>query len=311
MEDIRAEVARWTPEEVERISGVPGAQLREVALQVSQNRPSTLIWCMGATQKSVGTANVRAFSILQLALGNIGAPGGGVEHLPRPLQRAGRDRHGPRCVLAALLLRADRGSLAAFGRVWDLDYDWLVNRFGLEGMAVEEKKALMEAKGIPTTRWFDGAQAEREAVDQPNPIRGMFVMGHGGNTVTRMPEMLDGLAALDLLVVVDAHPTTFSAVRQRQENSYILPACTQFEQDGSRVCSNRSIQWGEKVVEPIFESKNDREVLYLLASRLGFAEELCKHIQVNGNEPLAEDITREIRIAAACPPAIPALRPSG
>ena len=44
---------------------------------MAKNRPSTLIWCMGATQKSVGTANVRAFSILQLALGNIGVAGGG------------------------------------------------------------------------------------------------------------------------------------------------------------------------------------------------------------------------------------------
>jgi formate dehydrogenase major subunit len=73
----------------------------------------------------------------------------------------------------------------------------------------------MEAKGIPTTRWFDGATLDRESVDQPNPIRGMFVMGHGGNTVTRMPEMLKALEKLDLLVVVDAHPTTFAAVRQR------------------------------------------------------------------------------------------------
>jgi hypothetical protein len=37
---------------------------------------------------------------------------------------------------------------------------------------------------------------------------------------------------------------------------YLLPACTQFEASGSRVASNRSLQWGEQIVKPIFESKN-------------------------------------------------------
>ncbi len=294
MDEVRAEVARWTPEEVERISGVPGEQLFEVARQISENRPSTLIWCMGATQKTVGTANVRAFSILQLALGNIGVEGGGANIYRGHCNVQGATDMGLDVSSLPSYYGLAEGAWRHFGRVWDLDYDWLQSRFGLPDMPPEEKKALMEAKGIPTTRWFDGAQAAREDVDQPNPIRGMFVMGHGGNTVTRMPEMLEGLAALDLLVIADAHPTTFAAVRQRTDNTYILPACTQFEQDGSRVCSNRSIQWGEKVVEPIFESKNDREILYLLAARLGFGEELCKHILVEDNVPLAEDITREI-----------------
>ena len=53
------------------------AQLRQVAEMMAKNRPSTLIWCMGATQKTVGNANVRAFCILQLALGNVGVSGGG------------------------------------------------------------------------------------------------------------------------------------------------------------------------------------------------------------------------------------------
>ncbi|QYU67766.1 molybdopterin-dependent oxidoreductase [Leptolyngbya sp. 15MV] len=77
MEEIRAEVAKWTPAEVERVTGVPGAQLRKVAEAFATQKPATLIWCMGATQKTVGTANVRAFSILLLATGNVGAEGTG------------------------------------------------------------------------------------------------------------------------------------------------------------------------------------------------------------------------------------------
>jgi formate dehydrogenase major subunit len=57
--------------------------------------------------------------------------------------------------------------------------------------------------------------------------------------------------------------------------------------------SNRSVQWRDKVIEPMFESKPDHVILYLLAQKLGFAEPMFKHIQVNGEEPLVEDITRE------------------
>ena len=77
MEEIRAEVAKWTPEEVERVTGVPGEQLKRVAVTFATQKPSTLIWCMGATQKTVGTANVRAYSILLLATGNVGSNGTG------------------------------------------------------------------------------------------------------------------------------------------------------------------------------------------------------------------------------------------
>ena len=73
MEDIRKEVEKWNPEEVERVSGVPGAQLERVAKMFATEKPATLIWCMGATQHTVGTANVRAFCIALLATGNVGA----------------------------------------------------------------------------------------------------------------------------------------------------------------------------------------------------------------------------------------------
>src|SRR3546814_12631349 len=62
---------------------------------------------------------------------------------------------------------------------------------------------------------------------------------------------------------------------------------------GSATASNRSLQWREKVFDPLFESKTDHEIMYLLAKKLGFADEMFKHIQVNGTEPLVEDITRE------------------
>ena len=77
MEDVLEEVAKWTPEETERVTGVPGSQLRRVAQTMANNRPGTFIWCMGGTQHTNGNNNTRAYCALQLALGNMGAEGGG------------------------------------------------------------------------------------------------------------------------------------------------------------------------------------------------------------------------------------------
>jgi formate dehydrogenase major subunit len=78
MDKVREEVlAKWTPDKVEEACGVPEAQVFQVAEMMAKNRPSTLVWCMGQTQHTIGNAIVRASCIVQLALGNIGVSGGG------------------------------------------------------------------------------------------------------------------------------------------------------------------------------------------------------------------------------------------
>ena len=112
-EDARKEMEKWNPEEVERVTGVPGAQLARVAKMFATEKPSTLIWCMGQTQHTVGTANVRASCMLLLLTGNVGGAGHGRQYLPRPRQRAGRDRRRPRYRDVAVLLRPRRSRLEA------------------------------------------------------------------------------------------------------------------------------------------------------------------------------------------------------
>jgi formate dehydrogenase major subunit len=125
-------------------------------------------------------------------------------------------------------------------------------------------------------------------------MKAMFVMGHGGNTITRMPQAAKGIEKLDLLVVCDPYPTTWAVLSERKNGTYILPACTSFEMNGSRTASNRSLQWGEQIVKPVFECKNDYDIMYLLARKLGFAEQLFKNIKVENGHVSAEDILREI-----------------
>jgi len=155
-------------------------------------------------------------------------------------------------------------------------------------------KTFMETSGIPSTRWFDATLLPKDQVSQPDTLKAMFIMGHGGNTIARMTQAAQGIEKLDLLVVCDPYPTTWSVLSERKNGTYLLPACTSFEMDGSRTASNRSLQWGEQIVKPAFEVKNDYDVMYLLASKLGFADRMFKNIKVENGAVSAEDILREI-----------------
>ena len=286
MDDIRKEVEKWTPEEVERVSGVPGEQLKHVAEIFAKQKPSCLIWAMGQTQHTVGTANVRASCILLLATGNVGGPGMGANIFRGHTNVQGATDLGLDIVTLPLYYGLAEGSWKHWCRVWEVEYDWMVSRFA--------DKKIMETAGIPSTRWFDATLLPKDQVSQSDNLKAMMVMGHGGNTVTRMPEAAKGIEKLELLVVADPVPTTWSVLSERKDGTYLLPVATSYETKGSRTASNRAIQWGEQIVKPVFEAKDDLEIMYLLAKKLGFADGMFKNIKVENNLPVAEDILREI-----------------
>jgi len=288
-EDARKEMEKWTPEEVERVSGVPGEQLKRVAQMFATQKPSTLIWCMGQTQHTVGTANVRASCMLLLLTGNVGAPGTGANIFRGHDNVQGATDVGLDIVTLPFYYGLIEGAWRHWSRVWEVDYNFLLARF--------DDKKIMETPGIPLTRWFDAVTLPKDQVAQKDNVRAMIVQGHASNSITRIPESMKGLQKLDLLVVADPHPTTWASLAVqagRKENMYLLPVATQFECKGSRVASNRAMQWGEQIVPPIFESKDDLEVVYLIAKKLGFADQMFKNIKVENNLPVAEDILREM-----------------
>jgi formate dehydrogenase major subunit len=301
MEQIRAEVAKWTPAEVERVSGVPGDQLRKVAQIFATQKPSTLIWCMGATQKTVGTANVRAYSILLLATGNVGAEGTGANIFRGHCNVQGASDFGLDVATLPAYYGIDETAWRHWSRVWGMSFEDMRARF--------DTPQMQTTPGIPTTRYFDAVLLPKDQVQQRDNTKGMLVFGHGGNTVTRMPEAARALEALELLVVADPHPTTFAMQSNRRNNTYLLPIATQFECDGSRTASNRSVQWCSKIVNPIFESRTDYEVMYRLAGALDaaaqrrsmpvrFQQDMFKGFEIRDNAPTAESILREINRGA-------------
>jgi formate dehydrogenase major subunit len=288
-DDLKKEVEKWNPQEVENVTGVPGAQLERVAKMFATEKPATLIWCMGQTQHTVGTANVRASCIALLMTGNVGKSGTGANIFRGHDNVQGATDVGLDIVTLPFYYGLAEGAWKHWSRVWEVPYDFLLGRF--------DDKKIMETSGIPLTRWFDATILPKDQVAQKAPVKAMFVQGHASNSITRIPESLKGLSALELLVVADPHPTTWASLAVkagRKENMYLLPIATQFECKGSRVASNRAMQWGEQIVKPIFESKDDLEVMYLTAKACGFEKEMFKNIKVENNLPVAEDILREM-----------------
>jgi formate dehydrogenase major subunit len=294
MDDARKEIDKWNPEEVERVTGLPPAQVKRVAELFAKEKPACLIWAMGQTQFSVGTANVRASCLLLLATGNVGGFGNGANIFRGHCNVQGATDLGLDIVTLPLYYGLAEGAWKHWCRVWEVEYDWMASRFDTITAADGKPVKMMETPGIPSTRWFDAAMLPKEQVTQKDNLKAMMVFGHGGNTITRMPEVAKGLEKIELMVVADPHPTTWAVLSERKNDTYLLPIATQFETKGSRTASNRSIQWYEPIVKPIFESKDDYEVMYLLAKKLGFGDQMFKNIKVENNVPSAEDILREI-----------------
>src|SRR4026209_904901 len=124
MEKVKEDVmAKWTPDKVEEVCGVPEAQVFKAAEMMAKNKPSTVVWCMGQTQHTIGNAIVRASCILQLALGNVGKSGGGTNILPGPDNAQGATEHGPKPDSLPGYYGIVEGSWKHFAKAWNVDFE--------------------------------------------------------------------------------------------------------------------------------------------------------------------------------------------
>ena len=295
MEKVRDEVlAKWTPDKVEEACGVPEAQVYKVAEMMAKNRPSTLVWCMGQTQHTIGNAIVRASCIVQLALGNIGVSGGGANIFRGHDNVQGATDVGPNPDSLPGYYGISAGAWKHFCAAWGVDYDWMKKQF--------VSQAMMEKPGMTVSRWIDGVMEKNELIDQDNNLKAIVFWGHAPNSQTRGLEMKTAMEKVDLMVIIDPYPSASAVIPDRQDGVYLLPAATQFETSGSATASNRSLQWREKVIEPLFESMPDHVLMQAFAEKFGYGTELSKNFKMisyerNGrkwNEPEPESILREI-----------------
>ena len=300
MDKVRDEVMKWTPDKVEEACGVPEAEVFMDAETMANNRPSTVVWCMGQTQHSIGNAIVRASCLLQLALGNIGVSGGGANIFRGHDNVQGATDVGPNPDSLPGYYGLATGAWKHWCAVWGVDYEWVKQQF--------PSQALMEKSGTTVSRWIDGVLEKNELIDQDSNLKAMVFWGHAPNSQTRGLEMKKAFDKLDLLVVIDPYPSATAAMAAMKTDGqqlnpnrtvYLLPASTQFETSGSVTASNRSLQWREKVIEPLFESRTDQMIMYQLADKLGFGKQLVAKLKLvpgkNGMlEPEPESMLQEI-----------------
>ena len=278
-EEMIAVAKDYTPEEVERVTGIPAEQTVRVAKTLAMNRPTSLTWCMGGTQHHIGSSITRTFCILQLVLGNMGKSGGGTN-----IFRGHDNVQGATdmCVLSHSLpayYGLSDGSWKHWCRVWDVDYKWMVSRF--------KEKEWMNKKGFTLARWYEGVLQE-DKIHQYTPIKAMIQWGCGANSNSQFHKVKQAYDKLDLLVLVDPFPTVAAAACD-SDNVYLLPGASQYEAEGTVTSTSRQIQWRQRVVDPVHDSKNDYEIMELLVKKLGFEKEFYKNIK-----QVPEDITLEL-----------------
>src|SRR5205085_7923748 len=155
----------YTPKAVEEVTGVPEAEMYEVAKILADNRPGMIVWSMGQTQHSNGNAGVRANAVLMLALGNIGRPGGGCNIYRGHDNVQGATDIGPNPDSLPGYYGVAPGAFAHWARVWNLDLAWLKKQFVSD--------AMMTKPGITVSRWIDGVLEKNENIDQDPNIRGV------------------------------------------------------------------------------------------------------------------------------------------
>ena len=272
---LRAFFKRYTLQQAEAITGIPADTIKRIADVLIQNKPGTILYALGMTQHTVGVQNIRSFGVLQLLLGNIGVPGGGINALRgEPNVQGATDM--------AVLFNYVPGYLASPSHTEPALADWthkygtfrakfMVNMlkawFGENATAENDfaygwlpKKN--GAKNYSIFRIFETALEGKQKL--------LYVMGQ--NPMVTSPNLSlvhAALGKLDMLVVADLFMTETAAFWERpgtdpksiQTEVIFLPAASSLEKDGTVTNSGRMVQWRYTGIQPVGEAKGDLEII--------------------------------------------------
>ena len=290
MEDIIKEAKNWPIERVADVTGVKADLIVQITKLYAKSKPGTLVWAMGLTQHTNGTSNTRMAPILQLALGNMGVEGGGTNILRGHDNVQGATDFG--CLADSLpgYYGLAEGSWKYFASSWGVDYNWLQGRF--------KDPSWMGKKGFTLARWWAGVLGENPGEDAIHNagtrLKALFVMGNGITSTAQTKKVKEALDNLELAVFCDPFVNEGAILTDKQNDVYILPAATQFETAGSVTATNRSAQWRYEIIKPMYESKADQDIMFELAKRLGFYDELIAGMGKGKDFSWPEDATNEI-----------------
>jgi formate dehydrogenase major subunit len=272
---LKAFVSRYTLEVGEQITGIPAAQIREIAETMAKNRPGTILYALGMTQHTTGVQGIRGFTILQLLLGNLGKPGSGVNALRgEPNVQGACDMGVLNNYLPGYMdyPSATEPTLAAWTKKNGTgDRRFLVNMlkafFGDAatpendfGFAWLPKKAA--GKNYNTLSIFEDALAGK--------MKLVWMVGQNPAVTTPNLKMtFDGLDKIETLVVQEIWETETAAFWKRpgadpktiQTEVFLLPAAFFMEKNGTISNSGGLIQWRHAAVKPPGKALPDGEVV--------------------------------------------------
>jgi len=236
-EALKETVSAYTPERTSEITGVPVRDIEKAARMMAENRPGALLYAMGITQHTVGVGNVMSCANLQMVLGNIGVPGGGVNPL-----------RGQNNVQGA----CDLGSLPNVYPGYQAVTDPAIQDKFEQAWGVPLAKEV----GLTVTEMLDAADAGQ--------VRCLYVIGE--NPMTSDPDLnhvRQALEGTEFLVLQDLFLTETGHLAD-----VVLPACSFAEKDGTFTNSERRVQRVRKAIEPVGESRDDIWIVTQLAHRL-------------------------------------------
>jgi len=238
-EALRKVLGKYTPEYVQKVSGVPAEELRKAARLYAQAPKASLLYAMGITQHITGTDNVKSCANLAMLCGKVGIEGGGVNPL-----------RGQNNVQGA----CDMGALP--------------NTFpAYQPVANEEARARFEkAWKVPLSPKPGKTIVEIMEAAHKGEIKALYVMGE--NPMISDPDLSHveaSLKHLDLLIVQDIFMTETASLAD-----VVLPSACFAEKDGTFTNTERRVQRVRKAVEAPGEAKADWEIVAAISSKLGY-----------------------------------------
>jgi formate dehydrogenase alpha subunit len=239
-EEMRAGIEKYTPEYVEKVSGVPAADIVQAARLYARADRASIIYAMGITQHTTGTDNVLSLANLAMLTGNVGKESTGVN----PLR--GHNNVQGACDMGALpnVLPGYQGLDVASVRE-KFEKEWQVK--------------LPEKAGLSVVEMLQAAEEGK--------VRGMYIMGE--NPALSEPDVsqvIEALKSLDFLVVQDIFLSETAKLAD-----VVLPAVSFAEKDGTFTNTERRVQRVRKAIEPIGLAKPDWQIIAELATKMGYA----------------------------------------
>ncbi len=289
---LKRHYSRYDSDTVSRITGAPKDLFLKVAETYSATsqpgKAGTIMYAMGTTQHTVGTQNVRAYAILQLLLGNVGIPGGGVNAmrgesnvqgstdfallfhiLPGYLRYpVATDRDLATYLKNSTPTTADPDSVNYWKNFPKFFISLMKAFFGDKATAANDFCYDYLPKAGGNYSFISLFEAMYEGV-----IKGLFLWGQnpcvGGPNANKEAKALENL---DWMVAVDLWETDTAVFWKRpgvnpadiKTEVFLLPAAASFEKEGSVSNSGRWAQWRYKAVEPPGDAKSDLEIVSLL-----------------------------------------------